>query len=159
MRLPWLCVPVWPDRVCIVRSLADSPIRAQKAIGESGPLTRGCTGRAFLAFAKGAYVDAALQARPLIRSTSKSIADSKAFLARLEEERELGYSISVEGTFPDMNGVAVPVFASASAMPIAVINVSGPSARWTYDKMVDFTPTLEASAAKLTSYFTSEQFS
>lgn len=154
-----LCVPVWPDRVCVARSLAPSPIRAQKTIGESGPLTRGCSGRAFLAFAKEPYVDAALQARPLVRMTPASIVDTNTFLARLRTERELGHSMSVGGTYPDMNGIAVPVFASSSAMPIAVINVSGPSARWTQDRMEAFAPTLKQYAARLTGYFTSERIS
>jgi DNA-binding IclR family transcriptional regulator len=151
-----LCVPTWPDRVCIVCSLSDSPIRAQKSIGESAPLSRGCSGRAFLAFAKETYVHAALQARPLYRSTKASIADNGELFARLEVEREQGYSMSVEGTFPDMNGIAVPVFASTSAMPIAIINISGPSSRWTRTKMEAFAPTLKEHAAQLTSYFTSE---
>lgn len=151
-----LCVPVWPDRVCVLRSLATSPIRAQKSVGDTGPLTRGCTGRAFLAFARGAYVDAALQARPLVRGTPQSIVDPKAFLATLELERAQGYSISVEGSFPDMNGIAVPVFSSTSAMPIAVLNVSGPSNRWTEEAMTGFAPLLKEMAAGLTSYFTWE---
>lgn len=154
-----LCVPVWPDRVTIVRSLANSPVRAQKAIGESGPLSRGCSGRAFLAFAKGAYVDAALQARPLIKSTANSVTEVTDFLDRLKQERELGYSMSIEGTYPDMNGIAVPIFASASSMPIAIINVSGPSARWTRESMVAFAPELKQRAALLSAYFTSETIS
>ena len=154
-----LCVPVWPDRVCIALSLANSPIRAQKAIGESGPLTRGCTGLAFPAFAKAAYVDAALQARPLVGSTTNSVIDTKEFFARIEQEREKGYAISIKGTFPDMNGIAVPIFASASSMPIAVINVSGPSVRWTREGMEEFAPTLKKRAAQLSSYFTSETLS
>ena len=151
-----LCVAVWPDRVCVLRSLSKSPIRAQKSVGDTGPVTRGCTGRAFLAFARGAYVDAALQARPLVAGTPKSIVDPQAFLATLEAERAKGYSISVEGSFPDMNGIAVPVFSSTSAMPIAVINVSGPSSRWTEQEMIEFAPLLKEAGAGLTSYFTSE---
>ncbi|MBF8188353.1 IclR family transcriptional regulator [Nonomuraea sp. K274] len=154
-----LCVPVWPDRVCIVRSLAHSPIRAQKTIGESGPLTRGCSGRAFLAFAKDPYVDAALQARPLVRMTPSSLAEPEEFFARLRTERELGYAMSVGGTYPDMNGIAVPIFAGGSAMPVAVINVSGPAARWTQERMEAFAPTLKEHAARLTGYFTSERIS
>jgi DNA-binding IclR family transcriptional regulator len=154
-----LCVPVWPDRVCIVRSLALSPIRAQKTVGESGPLTRGCSGRAFLAFAKDPYVDAALQARPLVEMTPSSLVDTDKFLARLRTERELGYSMSVGGTYPDMNGIAVPIFAMTSAMPVAVINVSGPAARWTRERMEGFAPTLKEHAARLTGYFTSERIS
>lgn len=154
-----LCVPVWPDRVCIMSSLATSPIRAQKIIGDSGPLSRGCSGRAFLAFAKDPYVDAALQARPLVALTPNSIVEPDVFLARLRTEREQGYSMSVEGSFPDMNGIAVPVFASTSAMPIAVINVSGPSGRWTKARMEEFSSTIKERAAHLTSYFTSERIS
>jgi IclR family pca regulon transcriptional regulator len=154
-----LCVPVWPDRVCVGRSLAHSPIRAQKTIGEIGPLSRGCSGRAFLAFAKDPYVDAALQARPLVQMTSHSIVDTGEFFARLRTERERGFSMSAGGTYPDMNGIAVPIFASTSAMPIAIINVSGPAARWTEERMEAFAPVLKENAAQLTGYFTSERMS
>jgi DNA-binding IclR family transcriptional regulator len=154
-----LCVPAWPERVCVLCSLAPSPIRAQKAVGETGALTRGSSGRAFLAFAKEPYVDAALQARPLARMTPNSITDVGQFMEQLRREREQGYSISISGTFPDMNGIGVPVFASTSALPVAVINMSGPSTRWTEDRMREFAPELREQAAKLSSYFTSERTS
>jgi DNA-binding IclR family transcriptional regulator len=152
-----LCVPASPDRVCVLCSLAPSPIRAQKAVGEIGALTRGSSGRAFLAFAKDPYVDAALQARPLTRMTPNSITEVGQFMRQLQKEREQGYSISVEGTFPDMNGIGVPVFAAGAAMPVAVIDISGPSSRWTGERMHEFAPTLKARAAQLSSYFTSER--
>lgn len=154
-----LCVPAWPNRVCVLCSLAPSPIRAQKAVGETGALTRGSNGRAFLAFAKEPYVDAALQARPLTRMTPNTITDVGQFMKQLRKERALGYSISVGATIPDMNGIGVPVFASESAMPIAVINISGPSARWTQERMEAFAPVLKERAAELSSYFTSERIS
>lgn len=154
-----LCVPAWPDRVCIVRSLAHSPIRSQKDVGESGPLTRGCTGRAFLAFARNTFVDAALQARPLVQNTPASVTGTKEFFALLQTEREHGYAVSLEGTYPHMNGIAVPIFGSHSSMPIAVINVSGPSARWTKKNMESFASTLREQAAQLSNYFTSETIS
>jgi DNA-binding IclR family transcriptional regulator len=154
-----LCVPVWPDRVCVLCSLAPSPVRAQKAVGEIGALTRGSSGRAFLAFAKDPYVDAALQARPLTRMTPNSITEVGQFMRQLQKERGQGYSISVEGTFPDMNGIGVPVFAAGAAMPVAIIDISGPSSRWTGERMQEFAPALKARAAQLSSYFTSERMS
>jgi DNA-binding IclR family transcriptional regulator len=44
-------------------------------------------------------------------------------------------------------------------MPIAVINISGPSARWTQERMEAFAPVLKERAAELSSYFTSERIS
>lgn len=154
-----LVVPVWPDRVCISSSPSHSPVRAHKAIGETAPLTRGCTGRGFLAFARGAYVDAALQARPLVAMTPASITDTGEFLARLAEERKNGFAMSIGGSFPDMNGIAVPVFAATSTLPVAVINISGPSARWIEKAMTSFVPALKERAARLSAYFTSEALS
>jgi DNA-binding IclR family transcriptional regulator len=154
-----VCVPAWPDRVCVLCSLAPSPVRAQKEIGEIGALTRGSSGRAFLAFAKEPYVDAALQARPLAPMTPNTITDVGEFTGQLRREREQGYSISVAATFPDLNGIGVPVFASSSAMPVAVINVSGPSVRWTEERMREFAPLLKERAAQLSGYFTPERIS
>jgi DNA-binding IclR family transcriptional regulator len=80
-------------------------------------------------------------------------------MGQLQKEREQGYSISVEGTFPDMNGIGVPVFAAGAAMPVAVIDISGPSSRWTGERMHEFAPALKEQAAQLSSYFTSERMS
>lgn len=154
-----LCVPTWPDRVCVATSDSTAPIRAHKAIGETAPLTRGCTGRAFLAFGNGPYVDAALQARPLVAMTPTSITDTEEFFHRVAAERGQGYTMSVGGTFPDMNGISVPVFSSTSSMPIAVLNISGPATRWTADTMTEFAPTLTEYAAQLSSFFTSQVLS
>ena len=104
-------------------------------------------------------MDAALRCRPLTRMTPNTITDVGQFMKQLRKERALGYSISVGATIPDMNGIGVPVFASESAMPIAVINISGPSARWTQERMEAFAPVLKERAAELSSYFTSERIS
>jgi DNA-binding IclR family transcriptional regulator len=154
-----LCVPTWPDRVCIARSLSRSPVRSHKRIGDSGPLTRGCTGRAFLAFATDAHIRTALKARPLIGTTRASVTDEDEFAGLLRVERDQGYCISVEGTHLQMSGVAVPIFAPASTMPVAVINVSGPTARWTRRNMEGFAPALQEWAATISSYFSAQSAS
>lgn len=154
-----LCVPAWPDRICIARSLAHSPIRSQKDVGESGALTGGCTGRAFLAFAQESFVDAALRERPLVQNTPSSVTGTKEFFALLHSERENGYSVSFEGTHPHMNGIAVPIFASHSSMPVAVINISGPSSRWTNKSVESFAPTFLEHADRLSNYFKLETIS
>lgn len=82
-----LCTPAWPDRVCIVASQSAHQVRAQKAVGEIGPLTRGCTGRAFLAFADDERVDHALALRPIVRGTEYTVTDRNEFRALLREER------------------------------------------------------------------------
>jgi len=151
-----LCVPAWPDRVCVLRAESTSPIRAHKAVGECAPLTRGCTGRAFLAFAAPADVDIALTARPLICTTPTSLVDATAFRERLQQERVWGYAISVEGTFPQMNGIASPITSSVSSMPIGVLNVSGPSNRWTEPAMTEFASVLMERTAALSACFVSE---
>jgi IclR family KDG regulon transcriptional repressor len=152
-----LCISAWPDRVCAVVSLSPSPVRSQKTIGESGPLTRGCTGRGFLAFATERYVEDALRAHPLEASAKNSVVDTEQFRRLLRTEREQGYTLSWEGTFPDLSGIAAPVFASASTMPVAVLNISGPSGRFTPEVMRSFAPALIERAGELTAYFTAER--
>lgn len=147
-----LCVPAWPDRVCVLRSLSPAPVRADKAVGECAPLTRGCTGRAFLAFGPEELVDRALEARPLVRTTPTSVAGVTELRDLLRAERERGWSMSVEGTFAHMNGLAAPVLpglAPAPRLPVAVVNVSGPSNRWTPEAMERFAPELVSRAAAL----------
>jgi DNA-binding IclR family transcriptional regulator len=147
-----LSTPVWPDRVVVVASQSSSPVRAQKSVGELGPLTRGCTGRAFLAFASAERVDHALALRPLMQGTPTSVTDPAEFRALLTAERAQGYTLSWEGAFPDMSGIAVPILGDAP-FPIAAISVSGPSSRWTVDAMRAFAPTLRRHAAELDALF------
>jgi DNA-binding IclR family transcriptional regulator len=149
-----LCTPVWPDRVCVVASQSHHQVRAQKALGEVGPLTRGCTGRAFLAFAGDERIERALALRPIMQGTPKTVTQHDDFRRLLQVEREQGYSLSFESTFPDMTGVAVPVFGADTAMPIATISVSGPSSRWTVAAMTDFVPQLRSAAQELSESFT-----
>jgi DNA-binding IclR family transcriptional regulator len=149
-----LATPAWPDRVCVVASQSEHQVRAQKAVGEIGPLTRGCTGRAFLAFADDERVERALTLRPVSRGTEYTVTDPDDFRALLREEHAQGYSLSWQSTFPDMSGVAVPVLGDDPAMPIATISVSGPSSRWTVDAMRAFAPTLRRAADDLSASFT-----
>lgn len=148
-----LCTPAWPDRVCVVAVQSDHQVRAQKTVGEIGPLTRGCTGRAFLAFTDDERVERALTLRPIVQGTESTVTEPNAFRALLREERSQGYSLSWQTTFPDMSGVAVPVFGDDPTMPIATISVSGPSSRWTEHAMRDFAPTLRSTARDLSASF------
>jgi len=149
-----LCTPTWPDRICVAASLSRFPVRAQKAAGEVGPLSRGCTGRAFLAFVDEDRVEEAIHARPLVHGAAYSVTDRDEYRRVLQKERAQGYSFSWEGTFPDMSGIAAPIFGMDPSMPIAIISVSGPSSRWSREVMREFAPRLVASAKQLTSYFT-----
>jgi DNA-binding IclR family transcriptional regulator len=152
-----LFVPAWPDRVCVLCHAPPLRIRAHRTVGETGPLTLGSSGRAFLAFAPEANVNAALRARPLAKLTPNSVTDVAQFMRLLRREREQGYSFSVGGTYIDSSGISVPVFGPASAMPVAVISIGGPSVRWTRERMEAFAPTLQGRSAELSSDFTSRK--
>lgn len=138
-----LYVSAWPDRVCIECAPSHHPIRRHHDVGEVAPLSRGAPGRAFLMGMSDTQVSRALEARPLTHATDMSIVDRDEYLRLLSAERANGVAISLGENFEGMNGIAVPVIRRAGESPIAVINVSGPSFRWTEERIRTFAPILK----------------
>lgn len=140
----------WPDRTCVAVENPDRHIYAHKEVGSSAAVTRGCTGRAFLLSTDRDRIDRALQARPLVPLTSKSVATTEDFYRKLGEERAQGYTVSLGGTDLEMNGVSVPLHGQrgtgATTEPALVVNVSGPSHRWTLERIKSYVPSLMKAA-------------
>jgi len=150
-----LFVPAWPDLICCAAIPSPELIRRHREVGERHAMTTASVSRAFLCHAPDDYVAATLEARPLEKRTEHSVTDRDQFLQRLREDRRKGYSASYEETNLNMAGVAVPVVASDTALPLGVISVSGPLFRWGPDQIHAFAPTLIDAALRLARQVTS----
>ena len=150
-----LFVPAWPDLVCCAATPSPELIRRHREVGESQPMTRASAGRAFLAYAPPDYVTATLQARPLQERTKHSVTDQEQFREALREAFRKGYSASFQEVNLEMAGLAAPVVTSATALPLAVITVSGPLFRWGPGQIEAFVSTLIGAARRFGQQVTS----
>lgn len=132
----------WPDRISTQRLSSNQPIQHHQEVGGIGPLTRGATGRSFLMGAPAEYVMQTLAERPLKQYTENSITGEAAFLEQLSIDHRNGFSIACEETTYGMNGLTAPIIREGSDLPVAVVNVSGPTFRWTRERITQFAPTL-----------------
>ncbi|MEG2174346.1 MAG: IclR family transcriptional regulator [Oscillospiraceae bacterium] len=103
-------------RICIERFESTHPLKRILSIGDRLPLTRGASGRLLLAYQAQAVIDELLRQDPYTTA------------ARLDEIRELGYSMSRSEREEGVVSVAAPIFDSRHKA-VAALNISGPSVR------------------------------
>lgn len=144
-----LLFPAWPDLICGTVISSPHGIRRHRDVGEILSMTRASVGRAFLSQAPADYVAATLAARPLERIAPHSITEVSRFLTGLSETAKEGFTISIEEGNREMCGVSAPVILPGGGLPLAVLNVSGPSYRWGPEQMLAFGPTLALAAKRL----------
>ncbi|MEG1773480.1 MAG: IclR family transcriptional regulator [Oscillospiraceae bacterium] len=109
-------------RVCIERIESTHPLKRILNIGDRLPLTRGASGRLLLAYQPPQVIEELLEQDPYTN------------LERLEEIRQLGYSMSRSEREEGVVSVAAPIFDSRHKV-VAALNISGPSARIDVERM------------------------
>ncbi len=136
------------DRTCI--ALEESPLEVRRTtlLGRARPITSGTTGRVLLAYRPPEEVLGILAAQPPPALTPFSIIDSQAFLIALARVREQGYAVGVDQTTIGISGVAAPVFDHTGRV-VAALSVSGPSHRWTMERMLAFAASICAAGLEL----------
>ncbi len=124
-------------------------LRRVASIGEAVPLYRGCAGLAIMASLPRDQQQA-------IMTRSTVAADQPALWARIEGIRRRGAVSSQGENHPGINGVGVPVAATAGLASATSVVVSGPDARWTPARMDEFTPQLQTAETELSLLFEQE---
>jgi DNA-binding IclR family transcriptional regulator len=131
--------PLGAERACIEQLESEHEVRRAASIGRARPLSTGTTGRVLLAWRSSAEIDQALKAGPLASTTGTSEADRERFLTELADVRERGYCLGVDQTIVGVSGIAAPI-RDHSGRTVAALSVSGPSTRWTRERMEQFAP-------------------
>lgn len=96
-------------------------------VGRRNPLHTTSTGKVFLAFMGDEERDGLL-ARPLERTTKRTVVDPAQLRTQLDEIRRRGYAQTLEELEEGLNAVAAPVI-QADGEVVAALSVSGPAFR------------------------------
>jgi len=124
-------------RTCIESVESPHEVRRTSPVGRTRPLTSGTTGRVLLAYRPEHEVLQIMEAVPPPALTPFSITDRTAFLAALATVRAQGYAVGVDQTTVGISGIAAPIFDHEGRV-VAALSVSGPSNRWTLERMLGF---------------------
>ena len=120
-----------------------STVSTHNWVGQLTPLHCTSNGKVLLAYAAGADLGA-----PLRRFTPHTVTDPVALRAELAVVRETGIGRACEEYEVGLNAVAAPVRDRFGAV-IAAVSVSGPSYRFTLERMDEAVPVLVAGAAEI----------
>jgi len=135
-------------RVCLVREKGTYPLSYHVEEGESFELYAGAGGKALLAYTSREFRDQVLGVKVLQRLTPTTIVER----SRLEEEfatiRERGYASSNGEIFPEVAGMAAPVFDNENNV-CAALTIAGPTQRFTEDRRQEMLANLLTAARRL----------
>ncbi len=128
-----LYVPAGDRCVCIDRVESPLEVRRVIRIGDQVPLVAGSSGKVLLAYASD------LVRRELLASVggdgaSPPDSDSGSLEVQLAEIRERGVAVSHAERVPQVSSASAPIF-DATGEVVAAITVSGPSSRFTGERV------------------------
>ncbi|HEY8473722.1 MAG TPA: IclR family transcriptional regulator [Natronosporangium sp.] len=131
-----LHVAMGTSRICLAELVSREPIRAATGVGRVFNLPAGASGRVLVAWSPER-----LQ-MVLDNGSEQATRMNKPKLVRSAEAiRKAGYAITVGETIPGAAAIAFPLFGPHGEVN-ACINVTGPSTRWTRQRMMDALPFL-----------------
>ena len=93
-----------PEVLYIEKIESDNPVRASARVGQRAPALRAASGKSILAF----YPDDTVKRYAKQGIGNKS--DLVLFQNELSQVREQGYAISISGSRPGVNSIAVPIW-------------------------------------------------
>jgi len=128
------------DRVCVERLESEQNIRMVARVGRYLPLHAGSAGKLFLAYMTDEERQEVLDTEEREAFTPLTITDPDELLAECERIVAQGYALSHGEWTPDASGVAAPIFNQRGVM-VSAITISGPTARFTEDKVDKFSQT------------------
>jgi len=119
----------------------ENPVRASARVGWRAPAWRIASGKSLLAY----------QSEELVTGITQDQISSKQLqeLRReLEEVRQRGFAMSVNGSRPGINSVSAPVWGPDS-VPVAALSVSGPAERFPHDRMLSISISVMNAATRV----------
>jgi DNA-binding IclR family transcriptional regulator len=125
-----------------------SAITAQNWIGRLTPLHCTSSGKILLAHLDPKRRHDLIAEAGLARTTPRTLTSKKKLEADLAEARERGYAVTVEEYEEGLNAMAAPV-RSRDGETVAALTASGPSFRFTEERMKELAPALVEGADEL----------
>lgn len=124
----------------------EQPLRRVARVGEASPLVRGAVGLSILAL-----LDLQDAEQVIERSLPKS--DRQELTQGLVDIRAAGYALSHGANHPGVSGVAATVPSTNGRRDATSIAISGPSFRWTEDRMGEVVDELKEACSELAALF------
>jgi IclR family acetate operon transcriptional repressor len=143
----YLAVVRGTDTVYLDTVVGLEPLRVYAEPGIRVPLYLTASGKAILAFHDGDLLQRVLAAG-MSRQTPLTLTTPRALRARLNEIRKTGVSVNRGERRTDVSAVAAPVFDRAGEC-VAAIGVSGPSQRFTGDRLERITESVRKAAHEI----------
>ena len=125
------------ERVCVERLESEQNVRVVARVGRYIPLHAGSAGKLFLAYMTEDQRKEVLETEERKAFTPMTITDPDQLLMECRLIVERGYAISHGEWTSDASGVAAPIFNQRGQM-IAAMTISGPTQRFTPDKIEKF---------------------
>jgi len=135
--------------VFISQTETQNPIRAMFRAGARSQMHASGIGKAMLAHMPRAEVEALIKANGLPAFTPQTFSQPEALFADLEAIAARGWAYDNEERYMGMRCIASAVFDGQGA-PVAGLSVSGPSARFTDEKIAETGRIVKEAAAQLT---------
>lgn len=106
--------------VYLVKEEPSSPIRVTINVGQRFKIPSGATGKLFLAYMDDSDQQKIFSRLEDLKNINKPIQDIEEFRRELIETRERGYSYSLEGHFPGIDGVSAPIIDRSGYVQMAI---------------------------------------
>lgn len=136
------------ERMCVERIESPESLRMVARIGERMPIHIEASGKVFLAFASP-ELKKRIISRVYQKRLSPKVRQSRAALLEdLKRIQAQGYALSHGERVAGASCVSAPVF-DANGRVIAAITISGPTVRFTEDKIAEYASRVMAAAAQV----------
>jgi len=136
-------------RVCVEKADSIHDIRGVIHVGKPYPLHAGAAGKAILAFLPRQTVDRILREQPLRAFTPRTQTHKGDLLRSLAEIRRAGVAVTQGERVEGATAVSAPVF-DGQGLVVASLTISGPSFRFTPERLRQYRELVKAAAARLT---------
>jgi DNA-binding IclR family transcriptional regulator len=137
-----LSEPDGTDMVYIARFPSHRRFLIHMPVGRRLPMYCSGAGRAYLATLPRKDVQRLLRHSDLRAYTPMTLTDSRQILRQIDAARDAGYACTAQEYYRGDLTIAAAVFA-ADGTPVAAINISAPTSRWTLDELrARFSPVL-----------------
>lgn len=129
-----LSEPDGTQMIYVARFLSQKPFQIHMPIGRSLPMFCTAAGRAYLSRLRTEEVNDILDRSTLRALTPTTVTDRRRVLALIEEAREAGYARANQECYRGDLTLGAAVM-GPHGRPVAAINISGPTSRWTLDDL------------------------
>jgi DNA-binding IclR family transcriptional regulator len=129
-------------RVCIAQQESPQPLRHVVHVGDELPLWAGASAKVLLRNASPALLER------VARSSPYGEAHTRRMQEWIDEAAQQGYAVSHGERETGLSAVAVPILGRSNSV-VAALSLSGPTVRFTDDRVADFAEALLAAAAQM----------